>query len=94
MQIYPVQTHSQWKEFVYFPYQLHRGSQNWIPPLIAEQKKIFDPARNSMRKHCDHQLFLLKNNSQVIGRIAAFVDQSANDHWQDSVGLFGSYECI
>ncbi|MBN2089568.1 GNAT family N-acetyltransferase [candidate division KSB1 bacterium] len=94
MQIYPVQTRSQWKEFVHFPYQLHRGNQNWIPPLIVEQKKIFDPERNSMLKHCDHQLFLLKDNSQVIGRIAAFIDRSANEHWQDSIGLFGSYECI
>jgi ribosomal protein S18 acetylase RimI-like enzyme len=47
-----------------------------------------------MLDHCDYDLFLLVEGSQVIGRISAFVDSLAVEHWGAPIGLFGSYECV
>lgn len=94
MKIQPVQTRRQWLEFVKLPYKLYFQNQRWIPPLLSEQKKIFNPKTNSMLQHCDYQLFLLKREKKIIGRIAVFYDPASNQHWGDSIGLFGSYECI
>lgn len=94
MRIVPVQTRAEWRQFVKLPYVLHRYAPNWIPPLISEQKKIFDIAQNSMLQHCEYQLFLLKQENQVLGRIAVFIDWDLNKYWQERTGLFGSYECI
>ncbi|MDZ7262175.1 MAG: hypothetical protein ONB05_08740 [candidate division KSB1 bacterium] len=94
MTIKPVETKKDWRLFVKFPYQLHQTTPNWIPPLMMEQKKMFNKKKNSLLQHCDYQFFLLYQDGQVIGRIAAFVDHVANEYWHDSVGFFGSYECI
>ena len=47
-----------------------------------------------MLQHCEYQLFLLEDNGRIIGRIAAFVNRVANEHWLDKIGFFGHYECI
>ena len=55
---------------------------------------MFNPKRNKFLQHCEYQLFILEDNGRVIGRIAAFVNHVANEHWQDKIGFFGHYECI
>jgi hypothetical protein len=39
-------------------------------------------------------LFLAKEGERVLGRISAFLDHLALDHWKQPIGLFGSFECI
>lgn len=89
-----VNTNSEIKKFIDFPYNLYRNNPVWIPPLKSEQKKIFNPHKNSFLRHCDYQLFLLYDDQRIIGRIAAFVDHRAIEYWQTKTGLFGYYECI
>jgi GNAT superfamily N-acetyltransferase len=89
-----VNTNSGVKKFINLPYHLYKNNSTWIPPLKAEQKKIFRPHTNVFLKHCDYQLFLLYEDHRIIGRIAAFVDHRAVDYWQTKTGLFGYYECI
>lgn len=45
-------------------------------------------------QHCEWQLFLLKENDKIIGRIAAFIDTLAIDFWKERIGFFGYFECI
>jgi len=47
-----------------------------------------------MLKHCEYTLFLAVRAGRVIGRISAFIDRLALEHWQQPIGLFGSFECI
>jgi GNAT superfamily N-acetyltransferase len=76
------------------PYQLFKDHAHWIAPLLIEQKKIFDPNKNTLLQHCDYQLFLLRDKSQVIGRIAVHVNHHFNSYWKEKTGFFGHYECI
>jgi GNAT superfamily N-acetyltransferase len=59
-----------------------------------EQKKIFDPRKNSILRHCNYRLFLLYEADCIIGRIAVYVDRAANEYWDAKIGFFGHYECI
>ena len=47
-----------------------------------------------MLNHCTYTLFLAKEGNQTVGRISAFTDRLALDHWKQPIGLFGSFECI
>ena len=94
MIIHTVDSPQDLHEFVEFPYQLYRNDPVWIPPLRDEQRKQFDPKHNPFLRHCDWQLFLLKDAGKAIGRIAAFVDNLAIDFWKERIGLFGHFECI
>lgn len=80
--------------FIDLPYQLYQYDKCWIPPLRSEQKTQYNAAKNPMLKHCTYALFLARQNGGVIGRISAFVDHLALEHWQQPIGLFGSFECI
>lgn len=94
MNIQAVQTRSDLKKFIHFPYEWHRHTPHWIPPLRLDQKQTFNPKKNSALGHCDYQFFLLFDKNRVIGRIIAYVNPIANAHWHDRIGFFGHYECI
>lgn len=93
MQVRPVQTRAELREFVELPYRLYRRDANWVAPLRSEQWAQFDPRRNPMLQHCEYGLFLLWHDGRAIGRISAFVDRLALEAWGAPIGLFGSYEC-
>lgn len=76
------------------PYRLYRHDPVWVAPLRSEQAAQLDPLRNPMLQHCEYALFLLRDGGRVVGRIAAFVDRLALEHWGRPIGLFGSYECV
>lgn len=82
------------RDFIRFPYRLYRKDPVWIPPLRSELKAQFNPKKNLFLEHCEWQLFLLKENGKVIGRIAAFMDHLAMEFWNERVGFFGYFECI
>jgi len=91
--INPVNSHSEWLEFIEFPYELYRHDSVWIPQLRSEQRKQFDVKTNPFLEHCDIKLFLLKDQGKTIGRIAAFVDNIAVEFWKERIGHFGYFEC-
>ena len=94
MKIKLVNSKSLLNKFINFPYEFHQNTPNWIAPLKLDQKNIFNPQKNSALSHCDYQLFLLYNNGEIIGRIAAYVNHVANKYWGEKIGFFGHYECI
>jgi ribosomal protein S18 acetylase RimI-like enzyme len=94
MQIQHVETQADLRRFVELPYRLYRRDPLWVPPLRSEQWSQFDPHRNPMLEHCTYRLFLLRDGRDVVGRVSAFTDSLALQHWGQPIGLFGSYECV
>lgn len=94
MTLYPVESRRDLKAFIELPYKLYGDDPVWVPPLRNEKRKEFNPKTNPFLRHCDWQLYLLKDNDRIIGRIAAFVDNLAVDFWKERIGLFGYFECI
>jgi hypothetical protein len=82
------------RAFIRVPFRLYRDDPNWVAPLLAEEKKKFHPKRNPMLHHCECAHFLLLSGGRPAGRISAFIDRLALEHWKQPIGLFGSYECV
>jgi ribosomal protein S18 acetylase RimI-like enzyme len=93
MDIRPVNSHHDLKQFIELPYKLYKNDKIWVPPLRSEQWAQFKPDSNPMLKRCAYSLFLLWDHKKVIGRISAFVDSLAIETWAEPIGLFGSFEC-
>ena len=93
MQVRPAQSPKDVKAFLELPYRFYRDDPMWVPPLRSEQAGQVDPRRNPLLQHCDWQLFLLEDNGQVVGRVAAYIDRLAVEAWGEAVGFFGHYEC-
>jgi GNAT superfamily N-acetyltransferase len=94
MQITPVASKRDLQAFIDLPYQLYHDDPLWIAPLRSEQRAQYDAAKNPMLEHCRYALFLARDKGRVVGRISAFIDHLALEHWQQPIGLFGSFECI
>ena len=94
MEITPVSGKRELQEFINFPYRLYRDDKTWVPPLRTEQRSQYAPDSNAMLKHCEYALFLASQQGRVVGRISAFIDHLALEHWQQPIGLFGSFESI
>ena len=94
MEIKQVQTQKELRQFIELPYNLYRNDQNWVAPLRSEQKAQYDSKKNPMLDHCEYALFLAIDNGKVLGRVSAFIDRLAVEYWKESIGLFGSYECV
>ncbi|MFZ2098663.1 MAG: hypothetical protein WAV05_18685 [Anaerolineales bacterium] len=93
MNIIQVKIHKELESFIDLPYRMYKKDPVWVPPLRDEQRGQFDVVRNPLLEHCEYDLFLLKESSVTIGRVAAFVDKLAVEAWGQAVGLFGYYEC-
>ncbi len=95
MRIEEVKTRKQKKEFLEVPKLLYRNDPFWVCPLDREIEAIFDPEKNSFHKHGSVTRFIVKDSKDdLIGRIAAFVDdKSAYTHDQPTGGI-GFFECI
>lgn len=94
MEIIHVQTPQELNDFIDLPYRLYKNDPVWVAPLRSEQHAQYLPEKNPMLNHCTYALFLARENGEVAGRISAFIDKLALDHWKQPIGLFGSFECV
>ncbi len=93
MKITRVESPADKQIFIDLPYRLYKIDPVWVPPLRSDLHGQFNPKTNPFLDHCEYALFLLWQDAQPVGRIAAFFDTLANDFWGQPVGLFGYYEC-
>ncbi len=94
LQIELIRNKSSLREFIHFPWQVYRGDPNWIPPLLIEQRFLFNKAKHPFYAHGDVQPFLAHRNGRVVGRIAAIVNRAHNEFHHDTVGFFGFFESV
>jgi len=94
VEIYPVRSPQELKEFVSLPWKIYQDDSDWVPPLLYERKKFFDRSKNPFFEHAQVEYFLAEKNSEVVGRIAAIVNFRHNQFHLDKVGFFGHFEVI
>ena len=79
--------------FLDLPYRLYKYEPSWRAPLRFERKEQLSPKKNPALHHITRQLFLAKRGNDVVGRIAAFVNQAHQKHHADKAGHFGYFDC-
>lgn len=74
---------------------IYKDDPNWVCPLDNEVEAVFDPAKNNFHSHgkCTRWI-LLNDNKQVIGRVAAFVNNLKAYNYEQPTGGMGFFECI
>lgn len=80
--------------FVKFPFKLYQGDPNWVPPLIEERLDLFSPKKNPFWEHARCQLFLARRDGELVGTIAAVVNDNHNTTHNEKMGSFGFLEAI
>jgi hypothetical protein len=96
MKIHEVITPQQKKDFLMLPVHLYKNEASWIRPLDKDIESVFDPEKNKAFRHGTCIRWILQNNAgQVIGRVAAFVNEKIVNKGNDQpTGGMGFFECI
>lgn len=94
VEIKPVLTHSDRKKFVRFPESLYRGNKYYTPFLEFDQVNTLDPAKNPSSAFCRSELYLAYKDGKLVGRVAAIINDRANEQWDHKEVRFGWLDFI
>lgn len=90
-----VESKSDLNKFIKSQWNFYKNDKNWVPPLIIDRQKLLDKNKNPFYQHSSMELFLaIDENQNVVGRIAAIVNDNHNNTHNDKLGFFGFFECI
>src|SRR3954469_12313046 len=94
IEIVPVQTKAQWRDFHHLPFKIYRDDPQWVAPLLLERKFHFQPKHNPYFQHARAAFFLATRGGEPVGRITAQIDQLHLERYHDATGHFGFIEAI
>lgn len=78
--------------FAQLPDLLYSNMPHHVGVPIQMAERVFDPAHNQKAAELAHQRWLLYNNQQPVGRIAAFDHPKKDPH--ENAGAVGFFACI
>ena len=93
LEVQPVRSGRDRREFIELPYRLHATSPHWTPPLRIERRLFLSPRFNAFFKHGEAELFLARREGRVVGRISAHIDHAYNAFHGSRWGMWGFFEC-
>jgi GNAT superfamily N-acetyltransferase len=83
------------KIFLDTPGIIYRNDKIWVCPLDNDIMAVFDPKRNTYFKHGAVERWVLTDDNDIpAGRIAAFIDYSLANSYDQPTGGIGFFECI
>ncbi|MGB4773746.1 MAG: GNAT family N-acetyltransferase [Daejeonella sp.] len=83
------------KEFLNVAREIYKTDLAWVCPLDIEIKAVFNPKKNTFYQHGQCKRWILKStNGELIGRIAAFVNDKKAYQNEQPTGGIGFFECI
>jgi hypothetical protein len=96
MKLIEVKSPEQIREFLSLPVRLYKNTPHWIRPLDKDIESVFDVDKNKTFRHGECiRWILIDDDGQVIGRVAAFVNQKiTNKGNEQPTGGMGFFECI
>ena len=84
---------SQQKAFVEFPLRLYAGNDCFVPPLYADEMKLF---RKDYHYYDDAEAvyYLAYRGKEVVGRISGILQRRSNEKWKQKRVRFTRFDAI
>jgi len=89
-----VESKADLRKFVRFPEKLYRKNNAYVPALVFDEMDTLNPKKNPSAAFCDSALYLAYKNGALVGRVAAIVNNKANEQWNHKEVRFGWYDFI
>ena len=70
-----VTTEKELMYFIKFPMNLYQDNPNYVPPLINEEKNIWNAIENPALNYSEAKQFLAFKNGKIVGRIAVLINR-------------------
>ncbi len=83
------------KAFLKVAHIIYKNDDVWVCPLDNDIEAVFDPAKNNFHQNGKCTRWILTDDSgQLIGRIAAFINNKKAFNYEQPTGGMGFFECI
>ena len=90
-----VTSKSDLRAFIKFPLKLYKGCPYYVPNLYVDELSALDMAKNPMGKYSKTEKYLAYNEKgEVVGRVAAIINEIANRDWNHAEVRFGWMDFI
>ncbi|MCQ2077467.1 MAG: N-acetyltransferase [Bacteroidaceae bacterium] len=87
-------SNSEIKEFITFPNRLYQRCKYYVPKLYFDQFNSLSPNSNPAKDFCEYSLFLAYKDGTLVGRVAAIINNKANEQWNHKEVRFGWLDFI
>ena len=93
IEIREVKTPKEQRAFVNFPLMLYKNNPYFVPPLYADEMKLFKSDYHYYETS-EAVYFLAYRNGEVVGRISGILQRAANEKWQQKRVRFTRFDSI
>lgn len=94
VEIKKVETKSELKRFIRFNYEFYKDNPYSVPDLYDDMLNTFSPKKNAAFEFCEADYFLAYRNGKIVGRVAAIINNRANETWNKKTVRFGWIDFI
>lgn len=94
VQIKRVETKKDLKDFIEFHYDLYEGNQYDAPNLYSDELNTLSRDKNAAFDFCEAEYYLALKEGKVVGRVAAIINNRANEKWKKKDVRFGWIDFI
>lgn len=94
VQIKRVETKKDLKAFIECHYDLYEGDQYDAPNLYSDEFNTLSKDKNAAFDFCEAEYFLALKEGKVVGRVAAIINNKANEKWDKQDVRFGWIDFI
>ena len=94
VQIKRVETKKDLKAFIECHYDLYEGNQYDAPNLYSDEFNTLSKDKNAAFDFCEAEYFLALKEGKVVGRVAAIINNKANEKWDKKDVRFGWIDFI
>ena len=82
------------KTFIDFHYDLYKGSEYDVPNLFQDELNTLSPDKNAAFEFCEAEYYIAYKDGKPAGRVAAIINNKANERWGRKAVRFGWIEFI
>lgn len=94
IEIKPVTTRQELQQFVQFYYDLYRDNDCAVPYLYSEEMSTLRHDKNTSFECCESQYFMAFKDGQLAGRVAAIINNRANERWDRKQVRFSWFDFV
>lgn len=84
-----VTTKRELKRFIRFNYLLYKSNPYSVPDLYDDMLNTFNRKKNAAFEFCEADYFLAYKDGKLVGRVAAIINNRANETWKKKEVRFG-----
>lgn len=82
------------KYFIRFNYEMYKNCPYSVPDLYDDMVSTFSSKKNPAFDFCEADYFLAYRDGKIVGRVAAIINNRANEQWQKKAVRFGWIDFI